>query len=331
LNITQKGTPNEADCVCYTDVAYTIKGISQTEVNVIFINGVQVYCYNENDKKNDVECKDLDGVYTGTVNVYISSLHPPKVKLELLENNRYVYYAQLEHTGGYNEYTEVGAGSYSVKNNKITFVDEWFRPAIGYWDPKLINYDYYYTFDGKILKLTNEFSELLLEKQDVDVNYNKVLMLTVDYTTNTFKGGKELLFTEQSETFTITYEFKQPGDFGHIKLFYQEINELLFFGTIIWMGCGEMVFPQNLLAANQFQAVVRTDWVVPKNGFEDIFPQHHYTTYDYELIYGRVQSLVKAREYLRSNPEQVVKMFLYTPSVGCGDPEDWYWIIFLTQ
>jgi|GEM_PF-1741870 len=48
LNITQQGSPNHADCVCYTDVSYTIDGILQDEVNVIFINGVQVYCYYEN-------------------------------------------------------------------------------------------------------------------------------------------------------------------------------------------------------------------------------------------------------------------------------------------
>jgi len=48
LNITQQGSPSKADCICYTDVSYTLHGISQEEVNVIFINGVQVYCYNEN-------------------------------------------------------------------------------------------------------------------------------------------------------------------------------------------------------------------------------------------------------------------------------------------
>ena len=48
LNITQQGSPNRADCECHTDVSYTIDGISQDEVNVIFINGVQVYCYNDN-------------------------------------------------------------------------------------------------------------------------------------------------------------------------------------------------------------------------------------------------------------------------------------------
>jgi len=47
LRITQKGTPNQANCICYTDISYTINGILQNEVNVIFINGVQVYCYND--------------------------------------------------------------------------------------------------------------------------------------------------------------------------------------------------------------------------------------------------------------------------------------------
>ena len=48
LRITQQGSPNQADCICYTDVSYTISGISQNEVNVIFINGVQVYCIKGN-------------------------------------------------------------------------------------------------------------------------------------------------------------------------------------------------------------------------------------------------------------------------------------------
>jgi hypothetical protein len=48
LNITEQSSPNQAKCICHTDVSYTINGISKAEINVIFINGVQVYCYNEN-------------------------------------------------------------------------------------------------------------------------------------------------------------------------------------------------------------------------------------------------------------------------------------------
>jgi hypothetical protein len=53
LRITQQGFPNEANCLCYTDVSYTIDGITQNAVNVIFINGVQVYCYNDNQSTCD--------------------------------------------------------------------------------------------------------------------------------------------------------------------------------------------------------------------------------------------------------------------------------------
>ena len=46
LNIIQQGD-GDARCICYTDVSYTISGISQNQINVIFINGVQVYCQND--------------------------------------------------------------------------------------------------------------------------------------------------------------------------------------------------------------------------------------------------------------------------------------------
>ena len=59
LNITQQGFPNQADCICYTDVSYTIDGISQDEVNVIFINGEQVYCHNENTNCEWTELKPV--------------------------------------------------------------------------------------------------------------------------------------------------------------------------------------------------------------------------------------------------------------------------------
>jgi hypothetical protein len=180
-----------------------------------------------------------------------------------------------------------------------------------------------------LLSLVALFS-VSCEKDKQNSYVSSVLMLTVDYTTNTFTGGKELVFSEKSETFTISYEYAPPGDFGHIKLFFEEINEMLFYGTIHWMGLGRMEFPQNLLEANQFKTVMTEDYVLPKNGFEEVFSQFE-MSFDYELIWGKVEHLVKVREYLRSNPEQVVKLFFYTPSVGVGNPEDWYWVIFLTQ
>lgn len=156
---------------------------------------------------------------------------------------------------------------------------------------------------------------------------NNVLVLKVDYTTNTFEGGKELSFAIDTTDFTITYEYTPPGDFGNITMTYQELNETLFDGSIVWAGLGQMNYPQNLLGANQFDYVLTADYALAP-GFENVFNLDN-TVYDYEPVWSSVQGLVKVRQYLASNPYATVKLFLYTPSVGVGDPEEWDWIIFM--
>ena len=157
---------------------------------------------------------------------------------------------------------------------------------------------------------------------------NKVLLLKVDYQTNVFEGGKELLFDSNQENMTLVNEFVQPGDFGSLKIIYQEVNATIFDGTIIWMGLGEMNYPNNLLPPNQFEVTLTTDYILPQAGFENIFNLDN-SNYDYDSIWSSVQNRVKVREYLNSNPEATVKVFLYTPSVGIGDPADWDWIFIL--
>lgn len=159
-------------------------------------------------------------------------------------------------------------------------------------------------------------------------NSNNVLVLKVDYNTNQFEGGKELTFTDTSSDMSITNQYVAPGDFGSIKFKYQELNEILFDGTIVWAGLGQVNYPQNLLNANQFDRVMTTDYVTPVSGFENVFNPDN-TVYNYNAIWNSVQNLVKVRQYLYSNPNATVKLFLYTPSVGFGNPADWDWYIFM--
>lgn len=161
-----------------------------------------------------------------------------------------------------------------------------------------------------------------------DSGLSEVLVLKVDYLTNQFEGGTELTFTKSSPNFNIQPIYISPGDFGNISMIYQDINELLFDGSIVWMGKGYIKYPRNFIPANRFEIVLTSDYVIPKNGFENVFNPNN-TNYDYSPIWSSVQSLVKVREYLRSNPNSTAKLFLYTPSVGVGNPEDWDWIIFL--
>lgn len=170
-----------------------------------------------------------------------------------------------------------------------------------------------------------------LINEDLDKNeVNQVLMMKVDYTTNTFEGGTEFKFADKSDNFTIEVEYKEPSDFGSVKLMYKELNETLFFGTIHWMGLGEMTFPKKINPAEMFGATLAANYVSPVNGFENIFNPSELKL-DYERPWMAVQYLVKVREYLSANPNQKVKMFLYIPSVGAGNPKDWSWIIYLKK
>jgi hypothetical protein len=157
---------------------------------------------------------------------------------------------------------------------------------------------------------------------------NKVLLLKVDYLTNTFQGGKETTYTENSNSFTISHQSVPATDFGNIKLKYDEINQILFDGDIIWMGLGQIHHPQNMLTANQFEAVLTADVVFPSTSFNHILPQSNLSN-NYNQVWMAVQNLVKVRQYLISNPTGVVHLYLYTPSVGFGNPADWKWIILM--
>jgi hypothetical protein len=52
LTITAQGEPNSANCVCITDVSYTISGISENEIDKIVINGTSVWASKSNCDKN---------------------------------------------------------------------------------------------------------------------------------------------------------------------------------------------------------------------------------------------------------------------------------------
>ena len=159
-------------------------------------------------------------------------------------------------------------------------------------------------------------------------NTNKVLILKVDYTTAVFEGGKELSFAQILPNLTVTNQYVAPADFGSIKLIYQELNETLFDGTIVWNGLGQINFPINLLSENQFEITDATNFVTPNAGFENVFNPNN-SSYNYTSIWAAVQNLVKVRHYLISNPNATIKIFLYTPSVGIGNPAEWDWILIM--
>ena len=166
---------------------------------------------------------------------------------------------------------------------------------------------------------------------NIDIVSNNVVLLKVDYLTNKFEGGKVLNFSE-TDDFTISTIYKAPGDFGSIALYYDELNEKLFEGTIIWMGTGEMSYPSKMDAPNKFSTTSNNLTMPGIDEFEYIkFNEFSYIpdTINYDSIWQSIDNLKIVASYRNSNLTEKINLFLYTPSVGVGDPADWDWFVIL--
>lgn len=157
---------------------------------------------------------------------------------------------------------------------------------------------------------------------------NKVVLLKVDFLTNEFEGGKELEF-QAVENFTIASNYVSPGDFGGIQLFYGELDQIIFQGTIIWSGTGQRSYPESLELPSNF-ATIDENLELPNS---DIFEPVLYDEFayypepiDYAGIWDAIKSLQVVKNYRDSNPQGKIHLFLYTPSVGLGSASvtDWY-------
>lgn len=155
---------------------------------------------------------------------------------------------------------------------------------------------------------------------------NKVLMLKVDASTGEFEGGKELSF-DDAATFTIAADYVTPADFGSVKLFYEELGAPLFGGTIVWAGTGEMTYPEldtkdmfprgealPMPGAEMFHEVRITE------GPSSLEP-------DLQMLWGAIGDIELVNAYRQSNPDAKISLFLYTPSVGIGNPAEWDWFV----
>jgi hypothetical protein len=342
LNITETGEPNNANCICTTDVSYSISGIAEIDIATITINGEVVWTANYCDDSLvsetwvSVDNVPLENFKYDTV--YVANTYD-----ELLQHP---YFAQQDNL--YIHYPVVDFATQSIVINYFAgcmFCDvkSAFCNINGYyWDITYYSNNEILCFRAenfmvykivpKIPANTNvEFHASLVACTEEETAAGSVLLLKVDYLTNDFEGGYELEFDNVPSSFNIRREYQSPGDFGYVKYFYAETGALLFHGTIIWRGEGQIEYPENLLPASSFQHLITEDLVYPQNGFEKIGVAEPEPNIDYTPIWQSVQGLVKVREYLQANPTQKVKVFLYTPCVGVGDPAHWKWILFLKK
>ena len=177
----------------------------------------------------------------------------------------------------------------------------------------------------------DDFTESDLETADLQKH---ILISKVDYLTFRYKGFYALNVTDKLNTgneIPFVAEYREPGDFGYIKLFYRNTNNLLMDGTIIWMGCGELSFPASFRAGRQLNSGM------PYPGqthISFINNEGDYITVTDESELQRIwQTLSKQEEFQHyyGNTHKKVAAYLYTPSVGVGNPADAYYLVFTEQ
>ena len=127
LNITQQGAPNQANCVCYTDVSYTIEGISKNEVNLIFINGEQVYCHNEKPKDDPLNASHIIATNVENITSDVKGVFAQLLYNIWNDYNNYWYQAGLQYL--YNE------GVYKNGGFEIGFPDSFSNEYLGPFEP----------------------------------------------------------------------------------------------------------------------------------------------------------------------------------------------------
>jgi hypothetical protein len=177
----------------------------------------------------------------------------------------------------------------------------------------------------------DDFTESDLRPTDLQKH---ILISKVDYLTFRYKGFYALNVTDKLNSgreIPFVADYQSPGDFGYIKLFYRNTNNLLMDGTIIWSGCGELNFPES------FRAGQRLSNVLPYPGQSRIAfinEEGHYTTVSDDTELQRIwHTLSRQKEFRHyfGRTSKKIAVYLYTPSVGVGNPADAYYLVFTEQ
>lgn len=160
-------------------------------------------------------------------------------------------------------------------------------------------------------------------------NKTKILLLRVDYLTKTFEGGKELILetpTYIGDSLPILIDYQAPGDFGNIALSYKTVDYKIFEGSIIWMGCGEINYPA-FNTSSHFSTQATEIEMPDTSAIQYIHTEKSIVSDDLIAIWNSVNHLKAVSEYAKSHKK--IGLFLYTPSVGIGNPADWdYFLLF---
>ena len=163
--------------------------------------------------------------------------------------------------------------------------------------------------------------------------------------------------------------YDEPTDFGGIQVTYSPSHETVFAASIVWLGGGDLLFPPAFTPSTNFAVSEQqqqqqgggnntnsTNSTAPAfpgaDEFQIVFVKHTFDcggsnyyyfywcdyyrgeseTLEYGLgqIWEAISALKIVSHYRNQNSgDGSIGVMLYTPSVGFGNPKEWYWVVFL--
>lgn len=163
----------------------------------------------------------------------------------------------------------------------------------------------------------------------VEYSPGEVVILAVDYTTNSFLGGYTVPAESPGGDFALDADYLSPGDFGSVTIYEKASNSKLFAGYIIWDGKGRMAYPAEMYSPKGFALMDKPVALPDFTHYDYSASEFSAGEYDLATVKNAVGKLKIVGQARANAPAAPVYAALYTRSVGDGNPADWYWLIFI--
>jgi len=116
-------------------------------------------------------------------------------------------------------------------------------------------------------------------------------------------------------------------DYYDIAFTFTETGDTLFYATIIWMGLGQILYPNEFLPANSFK-IMHSDNPEPiGTEYFDFVKMEDSLEMKGQVAWETVRNLDISKEFAKY-PYRV-GIHLYPPTVGVFDTNPAKWIVFL--
>jgi len=164
--------------------------------------------------------------------------------------------------------------------------------------------------------------------QDEDkIADNKVLVLKFSDDTDDFIKGKEYRSFNKTDEFTLNVTKESNANEVITNITYAQTNALVLkTSTVPLPAKGQILIPEDFISEHSFARVETNDFVAPKNGYKELESYNLEESHFIEM-WTKIQSLVKVREYLRSNPEQQIQIFFHQHSIENNTEGNWIFIL----